>query len=229
MPPSTTPRDALLPYQPIPIDPNSSFTPNLDRVIASLCGSPRSPESCKCRRCQSSQLAPRHATLSRMVDKLISGLSAFIVATISALGYGGVVLMMAIESACIPLPSEIIMPFSGYLVATGRFGSADGRDCGGRWMSAGLLRCVFRGIVGRAAVYRALRPLCTHRAARTRNRRSLFRAMGFAHRLLEPDAAGRPHLHRVSCGRDADEARCRSPSTRCSDHTYGASRSRTSG
>jgi membrane protein DedA with SNARE-associated domain len=28
---------------------------------------------------------------------------------------------MAIESACIPLPSEIIMPFSGYLVTTGRF------------------------------------------------------------------------------------------------------------
>lgn len=28
---------------------------------------------------------------------------------------------MAIESACIPLPSEIIMPFAGYLVYTGRF------------------------------------------------------------------------------------------------------------
>jgi membrane protein DedA with SNARE-associated domain len=28
---------------------------------------------------------------------------------------------MTIESACIPLPSEIIMPFSGYLVSTGRF------------------------------------------------------------------------------------------------------------
>ena len=27
---------------------------------------------------------------------------------------------MAIESACIPLPSEIIMPFSGYLVSTGQ-------------------------------------------------------------------------------------------------------------
>src|SRR5271156_6945356 len=56
-----------------------------------------------------------------MIDKIISGVSAFIIATISALGYSGVVLMMAIESACIPLPSEIIMPFSGYLVATGRF------------------------------------------------------------------------------------------------------------
>jgi membrane protein DedA with SNARE-associated domain len=59
-----------------------------------------------------------------MIDKIISGVSAFIIATISALGYGGVVLMMAIESACIPLPSEIIMPFSGYLVATGRFSLA---------------------------------------------------------------------------------------------------------
>ena len=28
---------------------------------------------------------------------------------------------MGIESACIPLPSEIIMPFAGYLVYTGRF------------------------------------------------------------------------------------------------------------
>jgi len=29
--------------------------------------------------------------------------------------------MMAIESACIPLPSEIIMPFAGYLVSIGQF------------------------------------------------------------------------------------------------------------
>ncbi|MBV9811671.1 MAG: DedA family protein [Acetobacteraceae bacterium] len=28
---------------------------------------------------------------------------------------------MALESACLPLPSEIIMPFAGYLVSTGRF------------------------------------------------------------------------------------------------------------
>jgi len=57
-----------------------------------------------------------------VVAKIIEILSGLIVGTISALGYPGVVLMMAIESACIPLPSEIIMPFSGYLVYTGRFG-----------------------------------------------------------------------------------------------------------
>lgn len=56
-----------------------------------------------------------------MIASVITFLAKFIIASISALGYGGVVLMMAIESACVPLPSEIIMPFSGYLVSTGQF------------------------------------------------------------------------------------------------------------
>jgi hypothetical protein len=56
-----------------------------------------------------------------MLDRLLGGLSAAIITIISALGYGGVFLLMAIESACIPLPSEITMPFAGYLVSAGRF------------------------------------------------------------------------------------------------------------
>ena len=56
-----------------------------------------------------------------MLDRIIAPLAAFIIWTISSLGYAGIVFLMAIESACIPLPSEIIMPFSGYLVFTGRF------------------------------------------------------------------------------------------------------------
>ena len=56
-----------------------------------------------------------------MIARILEILTAFVVATISTLGYGGIVLLMAIESACIPLPSEIIMPFPGYLVYTGRF------------------------------------------------------------------------------------------------------------
>jgi membrane protein DedA with SNARE-associated domain len=55
-----------------------------------------------------------------MIAKIIEFVSGIIVATISLLGYSGIVLLMAIESACIPLPSEIIMPFSGYLVSTGQ-------------------------------------------------------------------------------------------------------------
>lgn len=39
---------------------------------------------------------------------------------IAAMGYWGVAIGMAIESANIPLPSEVILPFGGYLVYTGR-------------------------------------------------------------------------------------------------------------
>lgn len=43
-----------------------------------------------------------------------------VVAHIAALGYWGIGLGMAVESANIPLPSEVILPFGGYLVSTGR-------------------------------------------------------------------------------------------------------------
>src|SRR5271167_1267478 len=56
-----------------------------------------------------------------MIAHILEIVAAWIVSVISASGYIGVMLLMAIESACIPLPSEIIMPFSGYLVYTGRF------------------------------------------------------------------------------------------------------------
>ncbi|MBB3692102.1 DedA family protein [Sphingomonas sp. BK580] len=54
-----------------------------------------------------------------MVEKILTALAGFAIAVISAGGYWGIALLMAIESACIPLPSEIIMPFAGYLVSTG--------------------------------------------------------------------------------------------------------------
>ena len=56
-----------------------------------------------------------------MTEKILGVLAALVIAVISSTGYLGVLLLMAIESACIPLPSEIIMPFAGYLVYTGRF------------------------------------------------------------------------------------------------------------
>lgn len=56
-----------------------------------------------------------------MFTNLLEILGRFIIFVISQLGYAGIVLTMAIESACIPLPSEIIMPFAGYLTSTGHF------------------------------------------------------------------------------------------------------------
>jgi membrane protein DedA with SNARE-associated domain len=65
--------------------------------------------------------SPRDYPDRAMLEHVMSVLASAIVAVISAGGYLGIVVLMAIESACIPLPSEIIMPFAGYLVSTGRF------------------------------------------------------------------------------------------------------------
>ncbi len=54
-----------------------------------------------------------------MTERLIALLVTFISQVIHSGGYAGVSLLMAIESACIPLPSEIILPFAGYEVYLG--------------------------------------------------------------------------------------------------------------
>ncbi len=55
------------------------------------------------------------------ISVILSAVTSFITNVISSWGYAGVVILMAIESACIPLPSEIIMPFAGYLASQGQF------------------------------------------------------------------------------------------------------------
>src|SRR5271163_868683 len=49
-----------------------------------------------------------------MSEKLIAALVSFIAAS----GYSGVALLMAIQSACVPIPSEVIMPFAGFVLAS---------------------------------------------------------------------------------------------------------------
>jgi len=87
-----------------------------------------------------------------LIERLIALIAGFIIATISAMGYAGIVLLMAIESACIPLPSEIIMPFSGYLVFTGRFDLL-------LVATAGALGCNLGSTIAYAVGYWGGRPL----------------------------------------------------------------------
>ena len=54
-----------------------------------------------------------------MSGKILVAIAGFITAVIGATGYWGVALLMGIESACVPLPSEVIMPFAGYQVYLG--------------------------------------------------------------------------------------------------------------
>jgi membrane protein DedA with SNARE-associated domain len=56
-----------------------------------------------------------------MSEKILALLVQFITQTIQAGGYAGIAGLMALNSGGIPIPSELIMPFSGYLVYLGRF------------------------------------------------------------------------------------------------------------
>ncbi|MDP1689489.1 MAG: DedA family protein [bacterium] len=56
-----------------------------------------------------------------MLHQVIETISLFALNTIETLGYFGVFILMALESANIPIPSEVIMPFAGFLVVQGSF------------------------------------------------------------------------------------------------------------
>jgi membrane protein DedA with SNARE-associated domain len=55
-----------------------------------------------------------------MIIELFNPIITYITSFISSLGYPGIFSLMVVESAMIPIPSEIIMPFSGFLVAAGK-------------------------------------------------------------------------------------------------------------
>ncbi len=57
---------------------------------------------------------------------VIEQIALWIVQVMDMLGYTGLVFMMALESMIAPVPSEIVMPFAGFLVAQGRFSIAGG-------------------------------------------------------------------------------------------------------
>ncbi len=87
---------------------------------------------------------------------MLESIASFIINVISTLGYPGILLMMAIESALIPLPSEIIMPFSGYLAATGRFNLGLVILMGAIGNTAGSLVAYYLGYWGHEKVVRRL-------------------------------------------------------------------------
>jgi membrane protein DedA with SNARE-associated domain len=57
------------------------------------------------------------------IIEILKTLVEFITSLIANLGYPGIFILMVLESALIPIPSEIIMPFSGFLVTAGKLSS----------------------------------------------------------------------------------------------------------
>ncbi|NMM61597.1 DedA family protein [Clostridium sp. P21] len=73
-----------------------------------------------------------------MVESLITA----VILVLDKLGYIGIFVGMALESACIPIPSEAILPFGGYLSFTGRLN-----------LIAAILVGTIGGTVGSIAAY----------------------------------------------------------------------------
>ncbi len=107
-----------------------------------------------------------------MLDHVIALLVSWVVEVISAGGYLGILALMAIESACIPLPSEIIMPFAGYLVSLGRFSLIGAATAGALGCNLGSTIAYLVAVKGgrkaieRWGVYVLLRPVELDRAER---------------------------------------------------------------
>lgn len=83
-----------------------------------------------------------------MLTSVVKVLAGIIVTFISSSGYLGIVALMAIESACIPLPSEVIMPFSGYLASAGRFSLWGVAVAGALGCNLGSIVAYYVGLVG---------------------------------------------------------------------------------
>lgn len=107
-----------------------------------------------------------------MVDHFVFAVTSWIVQVISATGYVGVAALMAIESACIPLPSEVIMPFAGYLVSIDRFNLFGAATAGAVGCNIGSTVAYFvaakfgRKAIDRWGPYLLIRPEDMNRAER---------------------------------------------------------------
>ncbi len=89
------------------------------------------------------------------MNGVVDAVAAWVVGMISVAGYVGIIGLMAAESACTPLPSEIIMPFAGYLASTGRLNLVLAATAGAVGCNLGLAIAYAVGAYGgRPAVLR---------------------------------------------------------------------------
>jgi membrane protein DedA with SNARE-associated domain len=56
-----------------------------------------------------------------ILTDIFAFIGSFVLSIISQLGYAGIFFLMMLESMIVPVPSEFVMPFAGFLVAQGSF------------------------------------------------------------------------------------------------------------
>lgn len=55
------------------------------------------------------------------INEIMLFLSKFAIDTISSIGYFGIFFLMILESMVVPVPSELVLPFAGFLISQGKF------------------------------------------------------------------------------------------------------------
>jgi membrane protein DedA with SNARE-associated domain len=55
------------------------------------------------------------------MTSLISGLAGWVTTIVTAMGYWGIALLVALENLLPPIPSELVLPLAGFLAGRGRF------------------------------------------------------------------------------------------------------------
>ncbi|HVQ01194.1 MAG TPA: DedA family protein [Candidatus Thermoplasmatota archaeon] len=55
------------------------------------------------------------------LSELFAAIGSFALTTIQTFGYGGIFFLMMLESMVVPVPSELVMPFAGFLIEKGSF------------------------------------------------------------------------------------------------------------
>src|SRR5256712_6293303 len=90
---------------------------------------------------------------------MLEPLIAWLLERFRELGYPGIVVLMAIESSFLPLPSELVMPPAGYLAAKGEMDFLVAVGCGvlgsilGALANYGLAHWLDRAFVRRLGRY----------------------------------------------------------------------------
>ena len=98
-----------------------------------------------------------------MFEAIILAIFSFIVGIISGIGYLGIFILMALESMITPIPSELVMPFAGFLVSQGKLSLVAVILAGALGCLAGSLISYYIGYLGgRPFVLRVGRYLLLH-------------------------------------------------------------------
>jgi len=54
-----------------------------------------------------------------IITTILESLALLCISIISSGGYFGIFILMAMESMILPVPSEMVMPFAGFLISSG--------------------------------------------------------------------------------------------------------------